>query len=323
MARGESPTREDLAKRVAVECSYKIGTAKNLVKSSERMGLIKCSGRGRESLCKPVREHYHDVAGTLEIILNILDSWRYLDEIDLRRKGISEEAIENALTHVVSRDRNSLAVARGVIRWLRKFEELRQQIYIHTLLLDNFVQNLRGREAEVIVDEFRRLGWEVPYWSFLGPHRFLEALDRMSDMVVKGELTSRQLDELEGVAPRSIGVLRVTVMVKRETPILAKALLKLQEKVNKLKEVIRVVLHHYRKEMRVQGFCSYCVKEVSKEIKNIVKNLWKAIYIAHEAKFYHDLPFFHLTSEPLTSLSSNFPRSIILGFLQISAKLIQ
>jgi hypothetical protein len=313
-ARGESPTREDLAEKVAVECNYKIKTARNLVKSSERMGFIKCSGWGRESLCKPVKEHYVDVARTLEIILY---NWGYFHEIDLRGKGVSEEAFENALTHVVSRDRNSLAVARDVIRWWRKFEELRQQIYTHTLLLDNFVQNLGGREAKVIEeDEFRRLGWEVDYWRFTGPRRILDTLDRISDMVVKGELAGRQLDELEGVAPRSIGVLRVTVMVKREAPLLVEALLKLREKVDKLKEVIGVVLHHYRKDMRVQGFCSYCVKDVPKEIKNIVKNLRKAIYIAQKAKDnYYNLAVHYLTSAPLTSLSSDTPRTIVFNFL--------
>jgi hypothetical protein len=316
-ARGESPTREDLAEKVAVECNYKIKTARNLVKNSERMGFIKCSGWGRESLCKPVKEHYVDVARTLEIILY---SWNDLHEIDLRGKGISEEALENALTHVVSRDRNSLAVARGVIRWWRKFEELRQQIYIHTLLLDNdFVQNLKESKAEakVVEDELRRLNWKIDYWRFAWPLGILDTLDRISDTVVKGELAGRQLDELEGVAPKSIGILRVTVMVKRETLLLVEALLKLREKVDKLKEIIGIVLHHYRKDMRVQGFCSYCVKDVPKEIRNIVKNLWKAIYVTREVEnnYRYNQAVYYLINKPLISLASPEGREIIFDFL--------
>jgi hypothetical protein len=157
-ARGESLTREGLAKKVAVECDYKIGSARNLVKSSERMGFIKCSGRGRESLCKPVKGHYDDVAKTLKVVL---DNWWILDRIDLRGEGISEEDFENALTHVVSRDRDSLAIARGVIRWWRKYEELGNQRRISGLQLDSIVWEKVGIYNKTLVDELRRLSFDV------------------------------------------------------------------------------------------------------------------------------------------------------------------
>jgi hypothetical protein len=300
-ARGESPTREDLAEKVAEKCDYKIGTARNLVKSSERMDFIKCSGWGRKSLCIPVKGHYDGVAMILMLI-------RSNKEIEIYSRP--EEDVENALTHVVSRDRDSLAIARDIIRWWRKFEELRQQIYKHMLLLDNFVRNLEEKEAKVIEDELRRLNWNVNNVSLQG---ILDALDRMSDMVVKGELTSKQLNELEGVAPKSIGVLRVTVMVKREVPLLKKALSKLWEKVDRLYEVIGIVLHHYSKVGRIQGLCAYCTKEVPKEIRNVVKDLLhilrKLSSTAREFKALDSLEQY--LEHPLISLSDPVHRFII------------
>jgi L-fucose mutarotase/ribose pyranase (RbsD/FucU family) len=310
-ARGERPGRESLARMVAVKCGYKIGTARNLVKSSEKMGFIRCSGWGRESLCKPVKGHYHVIALNLGLILLM---WPYLNEEVLREIGLSEEEFEITLTHVVSRDKNSLAIAKDVIRWWRKFEELRQQIYAYILVLDSLVQ----REGKVIEDELRRLEWMIGGW------RIPDALDSLYHMVyVKGE---RQLNELEGIAPKTVEVLRVTGVMIKQLRLLLVALLKLREKVDKLREVIQVMQRHYEKENRVQGFCNYCSKDVPKEIKNIVENLREAIYknailICEKPKIYVQLVY-NLGAEPFTSISSGVLRDIIFyAFPQL--KLIQ
>jgi hypothetical protein len=304
-ARGESPAREDLAERVAVECDYKIGTARNLVKSSERMGFIKCSGRGRESLCKPVKEHYVDVAKTLKVVL---DNWRILDMMDLRGKGISEEDFENALTHVVSRDRNSLAVARGVIRWWRKYEELGNRIHVSRLQLDSIVWENAGVYSKTLIDELRRLSFDVNERGFInGKYTTIDLLSWITNMIIDGvdceesmrrapgevapsirllceklggRFTGKQLDILEDIAPNVVKALRINVMIKRDELLRERARERLREKADKLRYIAESLLRYYSKEKRIQGFCSYCAN-VPNEIKDIVKNLPTALRVAY------------------------------------------
>jgi hypothetical protein len=304
-ARGENPTREDLAEKVTVECRYKIGTARNLVKSSERMGFIKCSGRGRESLCRPVKGHYDDVAKTLKVVL---DNWWILDRIDLRGKGISEEDFENALTHVVSRDRDSLAVARGVIRWWRVYEELGNRIHISGLQLDSVVWEKAGVYSKTLIDELRRLSFDVDERGFVnGKYAIIDLLSWIASMIVDGvgceesvrrvpgevapsmrllcerlggRFTGKQLDMLEDIAPNVVKALRINVMIKRDELLMERARERLREKADKLKDIAESLLRYYGREKRVQGFCSYCAN-VPKEIKDIVKNLPTALRRAY------------------------------------------
>jgi hypothetical protein len=296
-ARGESLTREGLAEKVAVKCEYKIETAMNLVKSSERMGFVRCSGWGRKSLCKPVKGHYDDVAKTLKVVL---DSWQALDMIDLRGKGISEEDFENALTHVVSRDRGSFAVARGVIRWWRKYEELRNQIHVSGLQLDSVVWEKTGVYSTTLVDELRRLGFDVDERGFVNSrYAIIDLLSWIASMIVDGvdceesmrkvpgevvpsmrllcerlggRFTGKQLDMLEDIAPNVVKALRINVMIKRDELLMERARERLREKADKLKDIAESLLRYYSREKRVQGLCSYCAN-VPKEIKDIVKNL--------------------------------------------------
>jgi hypothetical protein len=296
-ARGESPTREDLAEKVAVKCNYKIKTVRNLIKNSERMGFIKCSGWGRKSLCKPVKGHYDDVARALKVVL---DSWQTLDMIDLRGKGISEEDFENALTHVVSRDRGSFAVARGVIRWWRKYEELGNQIHISGLQLGSVVWEEAGVYSKTLMDELRRLGFDVDERGFVnGKYAIIDLLSWIANMIVDGveceksmrrvpgevtpsirllcerlggRFTGKQLDILEDIAPNVVKALRINVMIKRDEFLMERARERLREKADKLKDIAESLLRYYSKEKRIQGFCNYCAN-VPKEIKDIVKNL--------------------------------------------------
>jgi hypothetical protein len=304
-ARDESLTREGLAKRVAAKCGYKIGTARNLVKSSERTGLIKCSGRGRESLCKPVKGHYDDVAKTLKVVL---DNWPILDMINLGGKGISEEDFENALTHVVSRDRDSFAVARGIIRWWRKYEELANQHLMSGLQLDSVVWEKTGVYSRTLVDELRRLGFDVDERGFVNSrYAIIDLLSWIANMIIDGvgceesvrrvpgevapsmrllcerlggRFTGKQLDMLEDIAPNVVKALRINVMIKRDELLMERARERLREKADKLKDIAESLLRHYDREERIQGSCSYCAN-VPKEIKDIVKNLPKALRVAY------------------------------------------
>jgi hypothetical protein len=294
-ARGESLTREGLAKRVAEKCDYKIGTARNLVKSAERMGFIKCSGRGRESLCKPVKGHYDDVAKTLKVVL---DNWHILDRIDLREEGISEKDFENALTHMVSRDRDSLAVARGAIRWWRKYEELLNQRHIYGLQLDSVVWEKAGIYSKTLVDELRRLGFDVDERGFLnGKYAIIELLSWIAESMRRapgevapsirllceklgGRFTGGRLDILDDIAPNFVKALRINVMIKRIELLMERARERLREKADKLKDIAESLLRYYDREKRIQGLCSYCAN-VPNEIKDIVKNLPTALRVAY------------------------------------------
>jgi uncharacterized coiled-coil protein SlyX len=165
-----------------------------------------------------------------------------------------------------------------------------------------------GVYNEVIVDEFRRLGFNVIRGFVDGRYSILDVLSWIADIVIDevscgesvkrvpgevapiirsiceklgGMFASRQLNILEGITPKIVEALRINVMIKREELLMKRAQEKLREKANRLRDVVEAILHHYSKENRVQGFCSYCAKDVPKEIKDITKNLPVALRRAY------------------------------------------
>jgi hypothetical protein len=95
-----------------------------------------------------------------------------------------------------------------------------------------------------------------------------------------GRFTGKRLDILEDIAPNVVKALRINVMIKRDELLRERARERLREKADKLKDVAESLLRHYDREKRIQGFCSYCAN-VPKEIKDIVKNLPKALRVAY------------------------------------------